>query len=74
MEIPEGYKIVLINKEAQKLAQKKYYEANRSKINAQRRLRAKIRYVEDADFREKTKKRTRDNNRKKKKENENKNL
>jgi len=68
MEIREGYKIVLINKEKQKICQKKYYEANRSKINEQRRTRAKIRYHNDSEFREKTKQRIRNNLLKKKEE------
>ena len=53
MEIPKGYRIVSIEK--QKEAQKKYYEANRDKINENRKKHFKERYNTDEEFREKQK-------------------
>lgn len=51
VQVPEGYKIALINKANQKASQKKYYEANRDKINEQRKKYYKERYHSDEEFR-----------------------
>lgn len=51
VQVPEGYKIALINKANQKASQKKYYEANRDKINEQRKKHYKERYHTDEEFR-----------------------
>ena len=53
LEIPEGFKMVLINKAKLKESQKKYYEANRDKINEQRKKHYKERYHSDEAFRKK---------------------
>jgi len=53
IDIPKGYKAVLINLEAQKEAQKKYYEANHEKIKVQRAKHYKERYHNDEVFRQK---------------------
>jgi hypothetical protein len=66
MEVPEGYKLVLINKANLKESQKKYYEANREKINEQRKKHYKERYHSDEAFR----KRERERNKKPKKNQE----
>lgn len=51
VQVPEGYKLVLINKAKQKASQKRYYDANREKINQQRIKHYKERYHGDEEFR-----------------------
>ena len=48
--IPEGYKLVRINKEAHQKAMKKYYLANREKIKLQMLTNYKLKYHSDEDF------------------------
>jgi hypothetical protein len=55
LEIPEGFKVVLINKELLKANQKKYYEKNKEKIQAYQRELKKKKYADDPEFREKEK-------------------
>jgi hypothetical protein len=69
MEIPEGYKIVKINLDSQKKAQKKYYEKNKAKINLQRLEWYKNKYNTDEEFKKKEQLRNLENSRKKIKKN-----
>ena len=59
-------KIQLINIEKMKAQQRKYYNANRDKINEQRCKRHNERYANDPEFRMKAINRTKENYHKKK--------
>lgn len=66
LEIPEGYKLIKVNKESLQKAQKKYYEANREKIRASALQKYKDKYHHDPEFRAKERARNLENARRKK--------